>query len=234
MTASLESLPITEQEVESLTGLDVDAVFVGGALTGVYRPMNRPSFQQRFHVFTTELILLLLVFTISVPLGLASTQQQASGIQTLGDVSRFLLVTSGLTLAIMVVRCFLMRRQKRRLRRLFRLLDAIDDYNGMLQALAVSEQLAIAQTQCAPSQTALEALRLTRHNLTCGLAIERILRENQGLLARQSELLANIESNLTNLRTLEPTQQAENYQQLLQQALQIGMSVQQALQKVVR
>jgi hypothetical protein len=63
---------------------------------------------------------------------------------------------------------------------------------------------------------------------------EKILRENQGLLARRHDLFTNIENNLASLRTLEIKERANEYTELLNEALQIGMSVHQEVQKFSR
>ncbi|MBD0304078.1 MAG: hypothetical protein ICV85_18510 [Tolypothrix sp. T3-bin4] len=60
---------------------------------------------------------------------------------------------------------------------------------------------------------------------------EKILRENQGLLARRYDLFTNIENNLASLKTLEVKERANEYTELLNEALQIGMSVHQEVQK---
>jgi hypothetical protein len=61
------------------------------------------------------------------------------------------------------------------------------------------------------------------------LKSERILRHNKKLLANNQELLAN---NLANLQTLEVSNQAGEYAQLLNQSLQIALDVQAELKKL--
>lgn len=236
MHSDLETLKITERELESLTGLDVDQTFVGGALSGVYRPLVFRSRKGRLAVLITELIVASLVFALMVPVGLFLVHGNSSGIQAAGAIARFVLVTFSLVCLVMVARYGYMRLIRKRLKSLMHLLDEVDRYNDMTQAVTISEQLAIAQSeaQLTNRQEVLEALALARNSLVCGLAGERILRENRGLLTRQRELLVSIESNLVALQALETTRQASDYRQLLDEALQIGVSVHQELQKVVR
>jgi hypothetical protein len=234
MHSDLERLKITEREVESLTGLDIDQTFVGGALSGAYRPLVFRRPKGRLTVLVTELIVAGLAFALMVPIGLFLVRGNIGGIQAAGAIAQFLLMTLSLAALVMLARYTYMRLIGKRLKSLMHLLDEVDRYNDMMQAIVVSEQLAVAQseTQLTNRQSVLEALALARGSLVCGLAGERILRENRGLLMRQRELLANIESNLVALQALETTRQASDYRQLLDEALQIGASVYQELQKV--
>jgi hypothetical protein len=113
------------------------------------------------------------------------------------------------------------------------LLDDADRYNEVIQAVDVLDRLeAAGNTHLGLDSRSqvLQALSLTRESLVCGVMTDRILRENRGLLARRYDLLASIESNLGSLRTLDVTNQASDYGYLLNQALQIGISVYQEVQ----
>ncbi len=77
----------------------------------------------------------------------------------------------------------------------------------------------------------LEALSIVRNSLICGLTTEKILREHKGFLSRRNELLANIEINLVTLQTLDLQNQANDYAKLLNQALEIGVSVHREVQQ---
>jgi hypothetical protein len=93
------------------------------------------------------------------------------------------------------------------------------------------EAIGTAQTYSTNRQQVIEALTIARNSLVCGLMTEKILRKNRSLLARRTDLFASIEANLTTLRTLEVTNQASKYVELLNEALQIGMSIHQQVQQ---
>jgi len=230
MSERLESLIISEREVETLTGFEVSPIFVGGALTGIYRPsvLRKPG--HRFYILLTELIVAALLFMVAIPIGLFFTRGQGGGIQTGAAIARFLLLTTLLAAVGLGLRYGSMRIRQKQLKRLLSLLDKVEQFNDMIRAIALSQQLSSAAPTELPNLH--EALELTRSNLVYGLTIERILRENQGLLTRQHDLLTSIEANLITLRSLELEQQAITYQQLIEEALEIGLSVQQELQKV--
>lgn len=111
----------------------------------------------------------------------------------------------------------------RHLRSLMRLLDEVDHYHQVLQAVDLFEQLGGAeQTQT----TIVEALNKARESLIAGLMTEKILRQNRGLLSRRQALLDNIEQNLMTLQSIELQHQAQNYSDILNQAVDISIRVQ--------
>lgn len=131
-----------------------------------------------------------------------------------------------------------MKRQGKHLRSLMRLLDEVDRYEDMLSAIAVLDRLETVNIErnlnsaLQNRSEILEAIHLTRDNLIAGLTTEKILRENRGLLARQQDLLTSIETNLSLVRSLEVKHQADEYGQFLNEALQIGISVHQEVQRL--
>lgn len=75
----------------------------------------------------------------------------------------------------------------------------------------------------------LEALELTRVDLVRTLKTERILRENKDIINMQPELFEN---NLIALRALQVNQQATESGQLLNEALQVAVGVQEEMKKL--
>ena len=120
-------------------------------------------------------------------------------------------------------------------RTLLHLLDEVDKYNEVVEAVNILDKLEAVgnlQVKSLNRDKILEALNVTRDSLVCGLMTEKILRGRRGLLSRNYDLFNNIENNLTTLRTLEVNNQANEYGQLLNNALQIGMSVRKEMQKL--
>ncbi|MGD1713832.1 hypothetical protein [Dapis sp. BLCC M172] len=62
--------------------------------------------------------------------------------------------------------------------------------------------------------------------MICAIQTERILRENQDFIMRRYELFASMENNLSALMNFDVKNQATEYGKLLNEALEIGMSVQ--------
>ncbi|MCS6812045.1 MAG: hypothetical protein NZ772_00485, partial [Cyanobacteria bacterium] len=115
------------------------------------------------------------------------------------------------------------------------LLDDVDRYNEVIQAVDVLDRLAAAgnsQIQLDNRAEVLKALELVRESLICGVMTDRILRENRGLLSRRYDLFASIETNFSTLKAIELSHQANDYSRLLNQALQIGTNVYREIQAV--
>jgi hypothetical protein len=125
----------------------------------------------------------------------------------------------------------------RSMQTLANLLDEVDKYNEIIQAIVVLdriEALGKLQVNTISRKQACNVLKIARDSLVYGLMTERILRENQSLLARRYDLFANIENNLVTLRTLEVNSQANEYAELMDRAFQIGASVYQEIESSQR
>jgi hypothetical protein len=235
MSLELKDLKLTDRELERLTGWDVGPLFVGGVFGGIYRPsaLRKPKLLASFCL--TQLLVFLLTIALMLPISLALSRNSADGINQLPRMVEFLGLTVGLALLVMVGWNGYMMFRGRRLKSLMHLLDAVDRYHEVVDAIAMLDQLEAAgnpEVSLSNRAEVLAALGLTRDSLVAGMVTERTLRENRGLLARQQAMLSSIEANLVTLRTLEMKHQANEYGQVLNAALQIGLNVQQEMQKL--
>ncbi len=244
MKPELADLQISEQEIERLSGCDVGPIFIGGVFGGVYRTSIFRGSQRLVGFCLTQIAVFLLSCMFMLPLGLATIRNSTSTMNQLSGILPFLGVVMGSALVVVVLWNGYMIIRRSHFHRFMHLLDEIDRYHEVIQAIAVLDQLdsvnnRASETVAGQSSTlhnraeVLEALRLTRDSLVASLMTERILRESRGLLARRQELLTNIETNLTTVRALEVKHHASEYGQFLNEALQIGMSVQREMQKMV-
>jgi uncharacterized membrane protein YccC len=237
MRSDLAALKISDRELERLTGCDVGDIFIGGVFGGTYRISALQNPKKLIALGLTEAVVFLLIVVFTLPLSLFLTSG-ANGIADASSILRFLFVAFGIAIALLLAWNLYMKWQGKHLRSLMRLLDEVDRYEEMLSAIAVLDRLEtanIARNLNSALQNRaeiLEAIHLTRDNLIAGLTTEKILRENRGLLARQQDLLASIETNLSLVRSLEVKHQADEYGQFLNEALQIGISVHQEVQRL--
>ena len=231
MNSELADLRMTDAEIERLTGFEVNELFLGGLIGGVYRPSLFRQPKRLFMFAITELVVTAILFVFTIPIGIFLTN--TAGISALPEILKFLQVTVGMTVLGSIAWNLYMKLALKRFKPLLHLLDAVDRYHEVLEAVQVLDQLETVQRSIHSSQRGeiLEALRLTRDNLVSGLMTEKILRDNRGLLARRSELVDAIETNLITLRALEISAQATQYAQLLNEALEIGVSVQREIQR---
>jgi hypothetical protein len=112
------------------------------------------------------------------------------------------------------------------------LLDEVDKYHTLIEAIDVNDQLAASghsQSSINDRGKVTAALQLIREDLVRALKTERILRDNKKLLANNQELFVN---NLASLQALQVSSQAGEYAQLLNQSLQIALDVQAEIRKL--
>ena len=233
MKPDLEDLKIAESELERLSGLDVGEVFVGGVFGGVCRPSIVRSARRLGLFLLTEILVAGLVFVFTIPLGLFVTNHP-NAITDAPTIAQFLQITLGSTLAVVLSWNLYLKVAAKRFKRFMGLLDEVDRHNEVIQAVDLLDRLEAvrhSQVNLIDRDQVISALALTRENLVCALMTEKILREGRGLLSRRQDLVSHIEGNLATLRVLELNQQASEYGHLLNEAVQIGMSVRREVEK---
>ncbi|MEA5507101.1 hypothetical protein VB735_29210 [Halotia wernerae UHCC 0503] len=217
MQPDLIGLEISKGELRRLTGFDPDDVF---------RPSIMVNREKRLGFLINEMLVALALTPIIV-----------------GFIYAFIIlpiIGSSIKLGIILlifapIAVVIGRSLWRRLtcpHALTILLDEVDKYHDLVQAIDVNDQL----TTCGHSQSSISdreqviaALQLIREDLVLALKSERILRDNKKLIANNQELFVN---NLANLQTLQVSNQASEYAQLLNQSLQIALDVQAEIRKL--
>lgn len=112
------------------------------------------------------------------------------------------------------------------------LLDEVDKYHEVVQAIDISDRLASSgnkNSNIDDREKIISALQLIREDLVRALQTERILRDNKKLLANSQDLFIN---NLANLQALHLSERAGEYGNLLNQSLQIAVDVQEQVRKL--
>ena len=142
-------------------------------------------------------------------------------------LTKLVCVDMTITLLILVgVNQWIYQRTKQ-LRRLLKLVEQIEQYNQIVSAIDTLETLAnltnAPSTQLAPTSV-LEILTKTRQNLIVALQIESHS-EQLHQYSNSSELTIAIAHNLIALQNLATQSQVAEYGTLLNQAWEIGMSV---------
>ncbi len=213
----LVGLEISKGELRRLTGFDPEDVF---------RPLIMADRQRRWGFFLNEGLVALALTPIIVGFIYAFLI-----LPTIGSS-----VTLGILLLIIIpILVVLGRSLYRRFtcpHVLTTLLDEVDKYHAVVQAIDIHDQLANSghsSISVQDREKVIAALQLIREDLVRALKSERILRDNKRLLANNQELLVN---NLANLQALEVSNQAGEYGQLLNQSLQIALDVQAEIRKL--
>ncbi|MEB3219692.1 MAG: hypothetical protein VKN72_26135 [Nostocales cyanobacterium 94392] len=211
MQPDLIGLEITKGELRRLTGVDPEDVF---------RPSILKNREQRFGFLINEVITALALTPIVVGFIYAFIILPTIGSSLLLGVGLLVLVP------IMVVLSRILWQRKTCPKSLTKLLDEVDQYHEVIQAIDINDQLDTAgntQSQISDRHQVIAALQLIREDLVRALKTERILRDNKKLLANNQDLFVN---NLAHLQALQVSTEAGEYAQLLNQSLQIAVDVQ--------
>jgi hypothetical protein len=146
----------------------------------------------------------------------------------MGSGLTFVAINGAIVAAIAGLINIYLWKKSRKLTNFFGFLEEVEKYNEVIQSIDAIDRIEAAGNtgvQVRDRTEVLAALQVTRESLIGSLRTERILREHRGLLERRYELFASIESNLATLRGLEISDEVSEYGRLLNQALQIGLSV---------
>ncbi len=115
---------------------------------------------------------------------------------------------------------------------LLNILQEVERYNAIIKAIDIKDMLEEAGNPAiglSKREQVIEALEITRSDLVRGLKTERILRENKSFIEGHPEMFAK---NLIALTALQVSNQASEQGQILDEALQIAVSVQREMRKL--
>lgn len=231
MPSDLGDLKITEKELEYLSGIDASDISVDNIyrVSSLRNPAKSVSFcLNQFFIFGLTLVFIL-------PIGLIILRNFGGLDKGVYVVYQLLQVTLGISLVTILIWNLYLWLKSRSLLSLVKLIDEVDKYNEVIKAVEIIDQLEAVRNlkvSLINREEVIEALGVMRESLVCALMTEKILRENKQFIARRYELFDRIENNLTTLMTLRVNDQANEYGQLLNEVLQIGMSVRQEVEKL--
>ncbi|MEM9927736.1 MAG: hypothetical protein AAF915_29125 [Cyanobacteria bacterium P01_D01_bin.50] len=217
MQPDLIGLEITKGELRRLAGVDPEDVF---------RPSILKNPEKRFGFLINELITALALTPIVVGFIYAFIILPTIGSSTLLGI----LLLAFIPVTLILIRWFW--RKKNCPQSLTKLLDEVDEYHEVIQAIDINDQLASSgntQSNISDRDQVIAALQLIREDLVRALKTERILRDNKKLLANNQDLFVN---NLANLQALQVSTEAGEYAELLNQSLQIAVDVQSQIRKL--
>ncbi|NJO42880.1 MAG: hypothetical protein HC769_24205 [Cyanobacteria bacterium CRU_2_1] len=231
MQSDLEDLKIAPSQLEKLTGLEISDTFMGRA----YRPSVFRDTKRLLSFLVTESLTFGLILIICLPAGLVIGRGFGSLTGDAKSTFQFLFVTISISIAIFVIWNIYMWVQTKTFKTLAHLLDEVDKHNEIVEAVHVIDELGAihnSMVQVIDREEVLKALSATRESLINALMTEKLLRKHKKFIVRRHELFTNIETNLATLQTLQVDNQANEYGQLLNEALQIGMSIREEIDQL--
>jgi len=238
MHSRLDDLRITTDDLDTLTGLDISDTFMGRAV----RPSVFRAPKRLMSFVLSEIITLGLIVIFCLPASLVIAKSIPGFNDSTPNTIQFLQISIGISLSIFALWNGFIWLRSNALKTLAHLLDDVDKHNEIIDALQVLDELTAVQNtstlgvnSTSPLENradVLQALSATRESLVCGLMTERVLRKHQRSLARRHDLFTNIETNLATLQSLQLNHAANDYGHLLNDALQIGMSVRHEIEQL--
>ncbi|MFS8864719.1 FlxA-like family protein [Synechococcus sp. H55.9] len=224
MRRDLQELVISPFQVQSLSGVPV---------AWLYRPRPVCRWKDWLRQFSAFWDLLRLLLVLDLCCRFLTFWTGGSLLTLLGRIWipglysswRTWLVEWGILAAIAALGQAYWIFRSRRLPLLLNLLEEVDRYNRIIQAIHLNDQLVEAgnpEVKLAQRAEVIEALKLTRTDLIRALKTERILRQNEDLIEQQSELFGD---NLAALTALQVREQAGEQGRLLDAALQVALHV---------
>lgn len=234
MHSDLGTLLIQAEEVENLVSLSsLDSLAVDA-----YRAFILKRPKQILSVLLTELFAFCLLLIFVVPVIFIVLRNAVSLPEDLAGIGRLFSLILGLCLLGLLMGNVYLWNQVKQSKSLARLMDEVDKYNGVIQAIAIIDELELAGNSATQPdrlnnrQEVIEALNVTKESLIGALRVERIIRKHKNFIDARYELLANLEHNLNSLMTFEMSDRASEYGRLLNESLQIGLSVHKEVRKL--
>lgn len=239
MQSDLADLRIASKQLDQITGLDISETFMGRAC----RPSLFRHPKRLLSFLLTELLTLGLILIFCLPVGLVIARNIGALSGDPRSTIQFLAIAVSVSIALFALWNGYMWQQGKHLKTLAHLLDEVDKHNEMIEAVHILDELgAVNRTAHQPAhQTPIElldrdevlrALNATRESLICALMTEKILRKHKRFMARRQDLFTQIETNLATLQTLQVNSEANEYGRLLNEALQIALSVRQEVDRL--
>jgi hypothetical protein len=210
MKPDLQGLEITKGELKRLTGI---------ALRNISAPFWRRVLWLSLWYFSVNYLaiaafsLLLMALQLALP----------------GSSHLILSLALGISMAVYHRWSWLQKNVSPTLRNL---IDDVKQFNSVFKAIRINDQLEEAgNTSLAikDRDRVLQALWLTREDLVRALKTERILRENEELIATTPALFDN---NISALSAMQVGDRATEHGRILNEALEIAMSTQEEMKRL--
>lgn len=217
MEPDLQGLEISKGELKHLSGMDIE---------DLTRPASLKNTPALFNFLFQEILTGIALTPIVVGFLYIFIIGPTMGASVPVAIACLIIVP----ILIVLIRWFWLKHNTPQT--LIALLDEIDQYHAVIKAIDISDHIEAAgslETCLSDRHTVIEALKLTRSDLVRALKTERVLRDNKDFIAKNPELLVN---NLTAISALRISNQASEYNLFLNQALEIGLSIQSEMRKL--
>lgn len=234
MQSDLGALSITAEVIDKL----IDLSPVNILAIDIYRAFMLRQAKPFFSVVFTDIVGLILLLVFVAPVTLILLRNLGKLPEDVPSILRLFTIILGVCLLGIAIWNVQLWKQAKQMKSLVRLLDEVDKYNGVIKTLTLIDEIESISNSMTqgdrPSsrKEVIEALKVTKESLIGALKVERLIRKHDGFNERRYQLLANLENNLNTLMSFDMSNQASEYGRLLNESLQIGMSVHKEMRKL--
>jgi hypothetical protein len=225
MQDDLQDLQISKTEINNLTGLEVNTI-------PKYSVLQDPTRRLMFVFFNKQEknTGLYIVFGISLwfLLLFMFTQYKSFFDYMIGIFAFFIMLQTLKPLSQYVQRYMKFSRKDTDIKLLSKLLEEIDKHNQLIKNIDTLDQLKSVGNPIdfQNREKVIEAIQITQADLIRALKTEKILRDNPNFNPEHFSI------DLTSLQALQVSETVSEYSQILDEALQIGVTIQQEMKKL--
>ena len=223
MQTDLQDLEISRTELNNLTGLDINKV---PKLSVVQDPIKMLSFV----VITQEEWPGFVFFAISAYFSILFIFKEYKGFfdYIIGGFALLVSVTMAHTIYESLQKYMQLSGKHSPMVLLCKLLEEVDRHNQIIKNIDTLDQLKSVGNAIDLSnrEKVIEAIKITKKDLLLAIQTDKILRENPGFNPESFAV------DLTGLQALQVSATASEYSQILDQALQIGVNVQEEMRQL--
>ncbi|MCA1994903.1 MAG: hypothetical protein LDL41_23070, partial [Coleofasciculus sp. S288] len=189
MQADLENLRITKQEVEAFVDSDSKTALA----LEFHRGFILKDSKQMLSVILTEVFLFIILLSFIMPVSLIVLRNAGTLPNNPASVIRLFSLIFGICSLGMLLWNIYLWQQAKQVKSLAKLMDKVDKYNHVIQAIALIDQLEAVDSS--PSrfsnpnsrQEVLEVMSITKETLSSALKMEKLIRKYHNSLGTSHE-----------------------------------------------
>ena len=227
-----KKLQITDMEIESI--LKLNFLEKLGLEVSLFKDFRQKT--SRNNLIITELVLLFLSLLFVPSLIIIICGKWLSSLNPVGSLGLVILISLVLSSMLILIFNFLIWQAAKKMRKAAKNIHKVKRYNSLLKDLKVLIELSkLSRAELASEHTNLQqvhkALFLSRESLLKGLQLEQLMLTSSTLQSQyRDRLMTNLEDELIQFMAV-PASNSSEYQNLLSEAIAIGLSVHQQMRQ---
>jgi hypothetical protein len=232
--SNLEGLKIDRSEIDNILDLDLVSLLS----IDLYRALVFRDYRHIFSLGLTIVSLFILSLAIVFPISSMLLNKSGNLVNNRAGFINLLFSVIGFAVLLIIIATVYLWQKSLKLKSLAVLIDKLEIYNRLIEKLVEIDRIQALQTSkftgnYTNNRNAIaEALHITKESLIKALSIEKLIRHHQTLTSNRYELLIELEHNLVALMSFEPESKIDEYENILNEVLQLGLGVHQEVRKL--